>query len=99
MTHTWSINNLIKSGSDNIVHKIEGKCASTHYSNTFDYNFTYELDSILPTDSDFVAYDSLSETTCLGWLNSTFKSNIEMNNSSSMAISIDDSKFTSGKPW
>lgn len=99
MTHTWSIDNLIKSGSDDIVHEIEGKCASTHYSNTFSYSFKYKLDSISPTDSDFVVYNSLDEATCLGWLNPVFKSNIETSNSSSIVMLIDGSKFTSGKPW
>jgi hypothetical protein len=99
MTHTWSINNLIKSGSDNIVSKIEGKCESSHYSNLHNYDFIYELDPMLASDENFIAYNSLDEATCLGWLNSTFKSNIESHNSSSIAISIDNSKFTSGKPW
>ena len=99
MTHTWSIDNLIKSGSDNIVSKIEGHCLSSHYSNSYEYRFTYELDSILPSDENFIVYDSLDEASCLGWLNSTFKSNIETHNSSSIGKSIDDSKFTSGKPW
>jgi len=99
MTHTWSIDNLIKSGSDNIVAKMKGKCESSHYSNSNSCIFTYELDPILVSDENFIAYDSLSEVTCLGWLNSTFKSNIETQNSSSIARSINNSKFTSGKPW
>ena len=99
MTHTWSIDNLIKSGSDNIVAKIEGHCSSSHYSNELYFEFSYKLDPILASDENFIAYSSLDENTCLGWLNSTFKSNIETNNSSSMAILVNDSKFTSGKPW
>jgi len=99
MTHTWSINNLIKSGSDNIVSKIEGKCKSSHHSNLYNYDFIYGLDPMLASDENFIAYNSLDEATCLGWLNSTFKSNIESLNSSSIAISINNSKFTSGKPW
>ena len=99
MTHTWSIDNLIKSGSDDVVCKMEGKSTSTHYSNAVYYSFTYELDSISPTDPDFVVYNSLDEATCLGWLNPIFKSNIETYNSSSIGKLINDSKFTSGKPW
>jgi len=99
MTHTWSINNLIKSGSDNIVSKIEGKCKSSHHGNLYNYDFIYGLDPMLASDENFIAYNSLDEATCLGWLNSTFKSNIESLNSSSIAISINNSKFTSGKPW
>jgi len=99
MTHTWSIDNLIKSGSDNIVAKIEGHCSSSHYSNSLSFGFSYELDPILVSDENFIAYGSLDESTCLGWLNPTFKSNIEINNSSSLAKLINNSKFTSGKPW
>ena len=95
MTHTWSIDNLIKSGSDNVAVKMEGLCTTSDSSNSHITAFTYILNSISPSDAGFIAYDSLTESTCLGWLDSDYKSDIESTNSEA----ISEQSFTSGKPW
>jgi|TARA_B100001093_G_scaffold447741_1_gene452843 hypothetical protein len=95
MTHTWNIDNLIKSGSDNVAVRMEGLCTTSHYSNSHITPFTYTLNSISPSDAGFIAYDSLTESTCLGWLDSDYKSGIESVNSEA----IGEKSFTSGKPW
>ena len=105
MAVTWKINNVnyIKSlsGKTNVVNEVDWSCSDSDS----DGNTGQSYGSVsIPTDdlSSFTAYDSLTESTVLGWvkdaLGSTAVTSIENRIASEIAEKATPTKG-SGIPW
>lgn len=104
MMATWAIETLdYVNDSDQIVSRVHWRCyASQEVSGelyTADLYGSILLDEITADASRFVAYTSLTESTCLGWVwEKLNKADIETR----LQKSIDDQTtpaLKSGKPW
>tara|TARA_X000001388_G_scaffold74839_1_gene68519 strand:+ start:604 stop:924 length:321 start_codon:yes stop_codon:yes gene_type:complete len=103
ITKTWQVNTLERDVSDGhvnkVIYRVKGIDGSEEKSReTGEVNFTKP--SSLP--SDFVAYDSLSESTVLGWVKTALGTDqvasIEAKIDADIAL-INTPVTAVGKPW
>ena len=98
VTYTWSIpqvDRTISTGGIDTIHwncvGVDGDHSARSYGST-----GHSPD---PTDSDFIAYDSVTEANCIAWAQAQLdKTGIE----ASIASSIEEQKsptHSSGVPW
>tara|TARA_A100001011_G_C13809990_1_gene634499 strand:+ start:276 stop:596 length:321 start_codon:yes stop_codon:yes gene_type:complete len=103
ITKTWQVNTLERDVSDGhvnkVIYRVKGIDGSEEKSReTGEVNFTKP--SSLP--SDFVAYDSLSESTVLGWVKTALGTDqvasVEAKIDADIAL-INTPVTAVGKPW
>ena len=103
ITKTWQVNTLERDVADGhvnkVIYRVKGIDGSEEKSReTGEVNFTKP--SSLP--SDFVAYDSLSESTVLGWVKTALGTDqvasIEAKIDADIAL-INTPVTAVGKPW
>ena len=105
MNYTWSITNLKRTTSDDVVDEVHWKCVGTHYSYEDKRRGIVNLPYLDPTDSNFIAFNSLTEDDVLGWLasgvNEFDKSKIESKISGSISLQQNPPATTeaTGLPW
>lgn len=98
VTYTWSIptvNRTISTGGISTIHwrcvGVDGDHQASSYGST-----GHSPDS---TDSDFIAYDSVTEANCIGWAQAQLdKTAIETNIAAQIAEMKTPTKGN-GKPW
>lgn len=102
MEHTWKIYNLKRNLSDGVVTTVTYACESNHDNVSTRKIGEFDVTGD-PSDVDFIAYEDLTETTVLGWVDSNVdKVSIETENSSSInGIIAAKATRTSGRgtPW
>ena len=105
MNYTWSITNLKRTISDDVVDEVYWECVGTHYSYTNTKSGRIKPPDLDPTDSNFIAFNSLTEDDVLGWLTSGVdgfdKSKIENRISGSISLKQNPPATTeaTGLPW
>jgi|TARA_B110000908_G_scaffold30269_1_gene35846 hypothetical protein len=102
MTHNWEINDLKRTVSNGLVIEVNYSLKSSDDGTSARIHGSFNV-SGSPSDSDFIAYEDLTEINVLGWLDSSVnKGEIEAQNSSSIAFK--KAEITSipelyGSPW
>ena len=106
ITSTWEVNTLERSLSDGFVNKVIYRVKGLD-DGTEKTRATGEVNFVKPSSlpSDFVAYDSLNESTVLGWV----KTKLDADNAGTVAgietnltteIGVINTPVTgTGKPW
>ena len=101
---TWEVNTMERDISDGHVNKIIYRCKAINDSDnteapdsrqTGEVNFTKP--SSLP--SDFVAYDSLSDSVCIGWVKTALGSNGVAAVEAAIDKALTPPTTAVGKPW
>ena len=97
-THTWSIANMERNTSDDTVTIAHWRCESTDGThNASAYGTTSHTGD--PSDSDYIAYASLTEADVLGWVyDQVTQADIEAANDAKIA-ELAAPTSTTGKPW
>ena len=107
MNHNWVIYNLDRMSDTETVTQVTFACESshTHLGTVFPDKtiFIENLTTKLPSDSDFIEYNNITEDIVLGWVTGSIdKTNIECMLSESIAdriSSINAPTTLTGTPW
>lgn len=102
MEHTWKIYDLKRTIADGVVTEVTYACESKH-----DNIGTRKIGELTVTgsagDEGFIAYDDLTQSDVLGWIDSNVdKTSIETSNSASIAATITARAARTssrGTPW
>ena len=97
-THTWTIANMERNVEDDTVTVAHWRCDSTDGTNSASaYGTTSHTGT--PSDSDYIAYASLTEADVLGWVHDQVtQADIEAANDAKIAL-LAAPVSTAGKPW
>ena len=98
ITYTWSIpqvDRTISTGGINVIHwrctGVDGDHSATSYGST-----GHSPDS---TDSDFIAYDAVTEANCIAWAQAQLDKDAIQNVIKSQIEEMKTPTKASGKPW
>ena len=101
---TWEVNTMERDISDGHVNKVIWRCKAIDDSNNTEKpdsrqtgEVTFTKPSSLP--SDFVAYDSLNASTCIGWVKTALGSDGVAAVEASIDAALATSTTSVGKPW
>lgn len=92
---TWSIKNLERMESDGAVTVVHWACEATEGDNTVTSTGTSSFEADSSADG-FIAYDSLTEATVLGWIEN--KDAVEAALTDKLTAMADPQPVT-GMPW
>ena len=90
MEYTWSIINLKRTISDDVVNEIQYQCLAESASYS-DRQISYLTITGSSEDPDFIPYEDLTEGVVLAWVTGSIdKSTFESETSASLALYIND---------
>tara|TARA_R100001443_G_scaffold99819_1_gene107026 strand:- start:901 stop:1221 length:321 start_codon:yes stop_codon:yes gene_type:complete len=101
---TWEVNTMERDISDGYVNKVIYRCKAIDDSDnteapnsrqTGEVNFTKP--SSLP--SDFVSYDSLSDSVCIGWVKTALGADRVAAIEAAIDAALTPPTTATGKPW
>ena len=100
----WQVNTMERDLSDGHVNKVIWRCKAIDDSDNTeapDSRQTGEVDFTKPSSlpSDFVAYDSLSNSLCIGWVKTALGTDGVAAVEASIDTALTPATTTVGKPW
>ena len=98
ITYTWTIPNVERKLSDGGITAIHWRCTAVDGSHSV---ASYGTTSHSPnaSDSDFIAYDSVTEATCIEWVQKQVDKDVTEENLKKGIDNLKNPTSASGTPW
>lgn len=98
MSTEWRIYNLKRQSSDGLVLEVEYAC-EMNISGSADYSIGKLILTGSPSDSNFIAYDNLTEDTVLGWVTSSINTSTVESDLNTKIVNILNGNHLLGTNW
>jgi hypothetical protein len=102
ISYTWSVQDLLRKTSNDVVFGVKIKITATEGSNTAFITNNLGLAPGDPTSSDWINYADLTEAKCLEWVKSAFtglESDMQTLAAAALADKTATASTANGKPF
>ena len=102
ISYTWSVQDLLRKTSNDVVFGVKIKITATEGSNTAFITNNLGIADGAPTSSDWINYADLTEAKCLEWVKSDFtglESDMQTLAAAALAEKTATASTANGKPF